>query len=332
MNIKSIPENYTGALAPVVFQIWQADPENAITVQIITGQEEHIAGEKILSGEDSYSVNVANYCKGEINIEPITGEWSVIGNAMQRCCPVSIKSGETSSTKIYVTGGQKVCPTKKILSDSPSKHRISPGDKDEIAIIAPETSISVKAKLNNISDMAEIELANTTCSNGVYVVSIDTEHIETLLEKPLCEFTKMTVEIKEADNVLAKREYRIVPTTSDAVRLCWQNPYGQIDYHTFNLVEEKFNVSKNKIYLSSGYTTIGLTQEVVTRVVSECEPSKTVKWLTEIMSAPQVWLVAQEKIVKIDILTDNTSFSNTQPGNINLSFRNAAGGRNFIKA
>ena len=102
MNIKSIPENYTGALAPVVFQIWQADPENAITVQIITGQEEHIAGEKILSGEDSYSVNVANYCKGEINIEPITGEWSVIGNAMQRCCPVSIKSGETSDRKSVV--------------------------------------------------------------------------------------------------------------------------------------------------------------------------------------------------------------------------------------
>ena len=332
MNIKSIPENYTGALKPVVFQIWQALPEDVITVQIITGQEEHIAGEKMLKGEDTYNVNVANYCKGEINIEPITEQSTIIANASHRCCPVRITVGETTSTEVYVTGGEKICPLKTILSDSPEKHRIAPGEKDEIAIIAPETTISIVAKLIDVSATTEIELGNITCANEVYVVLIDTENIETLIDKSLADYTTMTIEIKEENNILAKRDYQIVPATSNAVRLCWQNPYGQVDYHTFNLVEEKLDVSKNKALLNSGYTTIGITQEVVAKVVSECEPRKTMKWLSEIISAPKVWMVTQNGNVKIDVISDSTVLSQTKPNNINISFRNASGGRIFIKA
>lgn len=332
MNIKTIPENYTGALAPVVYQIGQAEPEEVITVQIVTGPEEHIAGEKRLAGEGSYMVNAANYCKGNINVEPVTGQWTGIGNAEQRCCPIKIKIGGTTSPEVHVTGGQIVCPVKKILSDSPSGHSIAPGERDEIAIIAPGTTISAKAKLNGVSDVAEIDLGSAACSNGVYVVVVDTEHIETLLEKPLCGFEKMTVEIKEANNVLAKREYRIVPATSHMVRLCWQNPYGQVDYHTFSLVEEELNVSKTRAYLNAGYTTTGIAEKVVTRVVSECLPRRTVQWLAEILSAPQVWMATQNGAVKVDVVTDSAVLSNRQPGNISLSFRNVGGRKNLKQA
>lgn len=329
MNIETIPENYTGALVPVIYRIGQAAPEEVITVQIITGPQGQTAGEKRLAGENLYMVNVANYCKGRISVEPVAGQWAGVGHAERRCCLVKIKAGDTTSPEVYVTGGKTVCPVKKILSGSPAKQRIAPGEKDEIAIIAPGTAISAKATLNGLGGTAEVELGSAECGNGVYVAVIDTGQIEAMLGKPLCEFTEMTVEIGEAGNTLDKREYRIVPPAGRTVRLCWQNPYGQVDYHTFDLVGEELNVSKNRAYLNSGYTTTGMAEEVVTRVVSQCEPRKTFEWLTGILSAPQVWVATRNGAVKVDVLTDSAVSSSRQPGSISLSFRRTAARTNL---
>ncbi len=324
MRIKSLPENYTGILAPVIYEIDQAEPSQIVTVGIFAGTDGQAAGEKRLFGESAYTVNAANYVGGRIKVEPVAGNGGAAGTwiakAEQRCGIVKISAGAIVSAATCVTGGRNVCREKAALSDAPAKRNIAVGENDEIAFIAPGLNVSAKAILSGGEGNAVVDLGSCVCDGGIYVAVIDTGYI---LGQSAEIHRQMAVEISADGNVLAAREYSIIPASADAVRLCWQNPYGQIDYHTFRIAEENLTLDKSRAYLAEGYATVGLTEEVIIKAVSKLEPRKTLKWLAGILSSPQVWMVEGDGFVKVDVITDKASVKAENPGNISVSFRKA---------
>lgn len=324
MRIKSIPEEYTGTLTPVIYEIDQVEPSQTINIGIIGSNDNSIIGEKRLAGESSYTINTANYCGREIVIEPAPGKWTGFGKDAQRCSVSKIIVGEEMSQPTVVAGGAKTCPQKTILSDSPVQHTIACGETDEIAIIAPGSQISAKTVLvgnGNISE--EINLGNIVCEDGVYLLVIDTAYIDSCLDGELEAYNIMKVQIADGSDILGNRNYRLVPASANSLRLCWQNPYGQIDYHTFRLTGETIGIDKSRAYVAEGYATTAITQDTTRYAISECLPKATLKWLSQIIAAPKVWVAENGTFTNADVLTDRLQMQSEYPEAIGIAVRNA---------
>lgn len=324
MRIKTLPENYAGVLAPVVYEIDQADPAEIISVRIPGDDDEQIVGEKRLTGETEYTVNISNYLEARIAVEPVSGQWLGLGKAAKRSCTARIAVGGQASSVTQATGGCEVCPAGAILSESPTPCRIAFGEKDEIAVIAPGLRLTAKATMfRNDGASTEVALGNIICGDGIYVLVVDTEYVGSYLADGFGTYARMEVEITGGETVTVKRVYEIVPARPNTTRLCWQNRYGQVDYYTFATAETSIDISKSRSYLAQGYRAVGMTRDTVRRLVSECEPRSTIEWLSGILSSPQVWIAGRDGFAPVDVMSDNAVIHNGQPISLEITVRDA---------
>lgn len=320
MTIKTIPENNSGALAPLIYEISGADTENIVTVEITDERGTKTIGEKKLHGETSYTVNAANYMARQITVKPVSDKWRGFGKAGERSTVSRIRIDNELSPATQITGGTEICKECRLLSNASGIPKLAPGEKDEMAFIAPGKTITAQALLSGNNIGKKIDLGTIQCEEGVYVLIVDSDNMR---QEGLDGFTYMEITISDNNTIIARRKYEIAHVSPKAVRLCWQNPYGQIDYHTFTMIEKRIEADKTKTYLADGYNTAGISLETTYYITSDCEPRETIQWLAEILKSPKVWMAGNGGFIRMDVLTDNAVVAGDAPGAISLAIRQA---------
>lgn len=129
--------------------------------------------------------------------------------------------------------------------------------------------------------------------------------LRTLEYGTLSDFDNMEVALMIDTDQLFAQKYVFIPDQPNQIRLCWWNSFGQIDYYTWRQqTQVDLYSEKNRIYTQQGYKTIQNKSEQHRHLFSGFISRKTMDWISEIITAPCVWIDHGSSIEPIEILSD----------------------------
>ncbi len=311
MNIISAPQNGQGAYGDLIYEIAGNDPLQAIETIIAGGPEgTDIVAIKSFAGQSQYEVNIAPYMRRHLNVEPCLPSANIysLPNSCTKGRGVFI-GGPVTDTLIF-TAGVLSKPEGKPLTGAPLKHKIGYGEMDAVFhLLRPGNSISFEIY---VDDSRYAIYSVNSPSDGIHSPKI-----------VMPEFgTKMYVRSITRGVAEKIREYTVVPRGPRAIRLCWLNPYGALDFYTFERTDgSHVAASKSRAYTIGGHEVYESTAEVLTGMQSDHEDADTLNWLAQIINSPRVWVCESDGFRRVDVVTDRVAIPVTVPARLEFTIR-----------
>lgn len=169
--------------------------------------------------------------------------------------------------------------------------------------------LSVEARLHGRNGDRTLTIIDTQEVGGLLVICLNMTQLDaklrTLEYGTLSDFDNMEVALMIDTDQLFAQKYVFIPDQPDQIRLCWWNSFGQIDYYTWRQqTQVDLYSEKNRIYTQQGYKTIQNKSEQHRHLFSGFISRKTMDWISEIITAPRVWIDHGSSIEPIEILSD----------------------------
>lgn len=196
------------------------------------------------------------------------------------------------------------------LSASPETIPISRSQRDELALLVDDgLPLSVEARLHGRNGDKTLTIIDTQEVGGLLVICLNMTQLDaklrTLEYGTLSDFDNMEVALMIDTDQLFAQKYVFIPDQPNQIRLCWWNSFGQIDYYTWRQqTQVDLYSEKNRIYTQQGYKTIQNKSEQHRHLFSGFISRKTMDWISEIITAPCVWIDHGSSIEPIEILSD----------------------------
>lgn len=327
MNISFIPENYSGAFSDLIYRIEGAVPQQTVEVAVIGELSTDLLGVRRYRGQRDYEVNISNYVRRAV------GEPAPYFNNL---C-VAYSAGRTVNARIRVDGvaseprtflaGRKGAGCGQLLSDAPFDLTIAPGQTDDLSFVngtsQPFFIYGFLTRGSGVKDM----VFSLGSLGEVVSYQINADHVADnarhLSLGGLEAYTHLEIEAEVEGVLRPVRRYAIRPRMNDAVRLCWVNAYGALDYYTFARTGmESLAFDRRKIYASGGYQSYDVHADRLTVVESGYESAGTVMWLAGIVGSPRVWICEGAGVfTEVDVVTDSVDAPVDRPSAVKLVLR-----------
>ncbi len=318
MDITQSPKTYASAYAEALFTLSAAAGE-VLEIDLLDNATQAVLGRKRLSGQTSYTVNVAPYAQRLLEVAPLRGAAIGFLKPDKRTAAVALRCGTKKGTAT-LCAGIEASPNFRDLSKQASGQPVSKNHTEEIALLMDDTMIYAEAVLTNSLGSKRLRLCQNNRMMGLNVLYLPMAELDLKLYNAgwgrLGDFHTLAVQVlSEFEDLLAERTYRIVPEQSRAQRLCWWNRYGQIDYGTFlQSSSKRLRVDKQNVYTAGGYKTVGCSAETRTTLVSDFLNEESLAWLGEVIAAPRVWvddgaIFTPVQVLSEEVFTDSEKLS-----------------------
>ncbi|MDL2319675.1 hypothetical protein LJC45_00890 [Alistipes sp. OttesenSCG-928-B03] len=119
MQIKTLPDNYSGAFGDLVYTLAGCAPDEIVEVEILAAGEEPV-GMKRYRGQQEYDVNVAAVMRSRLEVAPVYRDKNTIVVPERRWVEGQIRVGGEVSERRVFTAGVKPAMEHRVLSDMPS--------------------------------------------------------------------------------------------------------------------------------------------------------------------------------------------------------------------
>lgn len=308
MKIVKYPTYYAPASGEVNFQV-SAEIDELVEIEILAGDDNTLIGKKRFRNATLYNVNVTGYARRQIDVTPQRPSSISFAQPTDRLSKITIRSGSVQGSTVVAAGNNPLDSYIK-LSASPETIPISRSQRDELALLVDDgLPLSVEARLHGrngdktltIIDTQEVGELSVICLN---MTQLDAK-LRTLEYGTLSDFDNMEVALMIDTDQLFAQKYVFIPDKPDQIRLCWWNSFGQIDYYTWRQQTQiDLYSEKNRIYTQQGYKTIQNKSEQHRHLFSGFISRKTMDWISEIITAPRVWIDHGSSIEPIEILSD----------------------------
>lgn len=278
-----------------------------------------VLGVKRLGGSLSYNVNVANYAKRALFLEPQVGEAMGFVELEGRVTAISIALGSFNSSQAKISAAREVVSYGQFLSELSTKRDIACGECDELSFLSQGGSFvaSIVAKDSNGIKSVLDDICYEDAAEGFVGFVVNMDDMDAMLKdqaaRSLEEYSEFEVVIKNDDEILAEIEYSIVEADSRRVRLCWWNDYGAIDYYSFYSGEaSKLSTQKQLIKTDSGYRAECSQIEHSKQLFSKNLISVDAQGLSKIIYAPAVWVCDDSQASQVAVSTTSIEQSDGQ--------------------
>lgn len=315
MKIVKYPTYYAPASGEVNFQI-SAEIDELVEIEILAGDDNTLIGKKRFRNATLYNVNVAGYARRQIDVTPQRPSSISFAQPTDRLSKITIRSGSVQGSTVVAAGNTSLDSYIK-LSASPETIPISRSQRDELALLVDDgLPLSVEARLHGRNGDKTLTIIDTQEVGGLLVICLNMTQLDaklrTLEYGTLSDFDNMEVALMIDTDQLFAQKYVFIPDQPNQIRLCWWNSFGQIDYYTWRQqTQVDLYSEKNCIYTQQGYKTIQNKSEQHRHLFSGFISRKTMDWISEIITAPRVWIDHGSSIEPIEILSDQiTTFDN----------------------
>ena len=308
MKIVKYPTYYAPASGEVNFQI-SAEIDELVEIEILAGDDNTLIGKKRFRNATLYNVNVAGYARRQIDVTPQRPSSISFAQPTDRLSKITIRSGSVQGSTVVAAGNTSLDSYIK-LSASPATIPISRSQRDELTLLVDDgLPLSVEARLHGRNGDRTLTIIDTQEVGGLLVICLNMTQLDaklrTLEYGTLSDFDKMEVALMIDTDQLFAQKYVFIPDKPDQIRLCWWNSFGQIDYYTWRQQTQiDLYSEKNRIYTQQGYKTIQNKSEQHRHLFSGFISRKTMDWISEIITAPRVWIDHGSSIEPIEILSD----------------------------
>lgn len=308
MKIVKYPTYYAPASGEVNFQI-SAEIDELVEIEILAGDDNTLIGKKRFRNATLYNVNVAGYARRQIDVTPQRPSSISFAQPTDRLSKITIRSGSVQGSTVVAAGNTSLDSYIK-LSASPATIPISRSQRDELALLVDDgLPLSVEARLHGRNGDKTLTIIDTQEVGGLLVICLNMTQLDaklrTLEYGTLSDFDNMEVALMIDTDQLFAQKYVFIPDQPNQIRLCWWNSFGQIDYYTWRQqTQVDLYSEKNRIYTQQGYKTIQNKSEQHRHLFSGFISRKTMDWISEIITAPCVWIDHGSSIEPIEILSD----------------------------
>jgi hypothetical protein len=218
-----------------------------------------------------------------------------------------------------------------MLSDGPTVHTLAPGEADEVSVMG-STSTRIYYDLFAFRGDRELDLILSSVSMPtLYMVSmaVNYEDLVRLVEQQqaaygrIGEWDAVVVATRRDGVVVPLRRWELVERGPRAVRLCWVNAYGALDYHTFEHTGRRSVVSEKSRVCTDGYEVGDSAARRLFTVRSEWVDAATLEWLAGVVTSPRVWLCSGQTFRRLDVQTSVVEMTDDRPAALTLTLCDA---------
>jgi hypothetical protein len=321
MEITRYPLPYQSMFRPACFTLEDMRAAGGIDIEISSVGMYGPLGVKRLYSATSATVNVAPYARRLFAPEPLCSSAAGIYSPAGRHAAVFISGGGIASPSAVLCGGTRDAEWNRLMSASPSRVAIAPGECDELSVISNDWVSPVVTFRRGATTYTDNSMGRGG-SQGVMTAVVDAgaviQRYRTLTGGTAAELTGFTVRMRLdqtgfADRVL-ERHYTIDRTPRTGQRLAWVNSYGAIDYYTFPAAAEFRSAgSRNRIGTSAGFRTVSTSAFRSLKLLSEPVDAAGAEWLSELFSSPAVWMVSGADFEKVEVAAGGVAVSPLEP-------------------
>lgn len=202
--------------------------------------------------------------------------------------------GVKLSPAVKFTASRTPLQPLKIAGPKEQWRTISPGEFDEVALIAPASALL--EAFCEVAGVASVPLANlrTAEEGGVWLLTVVADQILAMVG----EREEVTLAVRMSGVEVARIHYTIVPAQRGDVRLAWLNEWGSISYHTFhNSDVEQMVTSRNECRTAQGIQLLSLEGWRTLALSSGYLPEGEMEIVGGVVTAPKVWMVEESGFV-----------------------------------
>lgn len=180
-----------------------------------------------------------------------------------------------------------------LLTTMPLSRMIGPAECDELTLLTDgpcQVAITAQSAYSSMAEVHRIAAA------GPHLFRID------LREFPDTE--TLTVEAGACGTV----RYTVVPPPDGARRLAWRSRSGSVEHYTFPVEQsETIRAARQRVSGPDGQRAVVTDEERVTTLRSAYEVRPVLEALSDILAAPEVWLVENDTYTPVTVLTDSVT-------------------------
>lgn len=303
---KKIPENFDSVFNELVYSITGMSSNQVNVFNVFRLTDSELLGSKRFRGGNVIDINISTYLRRSLFPKPLDSV--VIGFVQEtgRMVKVMMRCDGRSSEERFYTCAARALYNYEVLTTLPDRRNIDWQETDEISFLAPinnafSYTVTLMGRLNY-----KIESGNQSVPQGIVsfpVVMCDIAEKAVAAGYEKSDFDKVRICIDGNSGNIAKIEYTLTDRDDSAVRLCWLNSLGGIDYHTFKRVgKERIEVEKNSVEGNGGLYSYSVRKDITNMVTSGYVSASWASSLSEVISSPCVWQVGSGDFSRVNVL------------------------------
>ena len=324
MQLINAPVPFSPAFGEILYTLSLSEEEKGEEISIFNSAVTEKIGIKKAADAPEFSMNVSDYVRSQIRIEPFPWQDSGIIEAIGRTWYSCIAHQDWASINPH-TAGIVPAGMNELLCENIIRY-LGDSEQDEICWIAGEGPVSARILFPvSGSDPVEIPLGQKEVAKPkILALILNSKHLNLLLQKQgkkWNDFSAFSVEIYASYELMARLEYRIRPHNCSKTRFGWWNRQGGIDFYSFEVcrkeemqvVKQQLLAGEKKVNLTARSTKTGI-------VATACTTRKNAEWIARIAAAPQVWIVENEQFVPVGISSLNIPIYDPDLSEVEIHF------------
>lgn len=295
LSFHTLPSEYTPTWRKAECRITSDRPQT-IDIAVKNALTGRLLGARRFANTTDATFDMAPIVRRCIRFAPQPAQTGFV-SAADRKIPATIEATASDDPTQHLSSSVKVCyaaeieaPMSSLITTMPLQRLIALGECDEIALLvdqAPQATVTAQGPAGTETR------TYTTWNTGFLLFRLDTS------EFPDAE--RLTLDL----GLCGKVEYTLVPATRGARRIAWHSRAGSLEHYTFPVeLTASVETQKTRIYGPEGYTTIGTDRQQLLRLRSAYESREMLEILSEILAAPEVWIVDGEGYRQVDVVSD----------------------------
>ena len=309
MNLTSSPAPYSTAVEPLLFTLDDLDPEVVTTIEVVNAANGAVLGTMRLTGLERRSIDIAPYLRRHFELFATINSTTYIIPVAFSVISCYIRVGDVESEILHtLLNAPAHSPAKSntLLSDSPQKRTIAPGENDDLRVLSPSGTLTANISLTDINGAVTPYTISATEIELVLSLILDFDSLQKRVTAPL---QQIDVELSTIDGKVATIHYEVVKRAKESYRVAWANSRGGADFYTFEGVarrEVEFLRTENgtNFHLCTARRTV-LTLD--SGVLSKGD----MEAVLSILSSPAVWIIidGRKRLVKVETKSHTTNGS-----------------------
>lgn len=307
MKLIRQPEDFSPAFQEILYTVALEEGKKGAEVSIFNSPVTEKIGIKQVGESLEFTLNVADYVRSQIRLEPVSFRESGIIHTPERAYNSCI-AYDTWACRVPHIAGKVAVTTNRLLSGRLNR-TLGEDEQDEVSWIAEEGPVSARAIFQGKNGSLEIYLGRREVKEREMVTLIlNGSHLGKLLaqqERKWADFSTMSVLIHHDFQPVGELSCRLDDPNEGKTRLCWWNRYGGIDYHTFESPPETVMIrAKEAISAGNGTVVLPSKSHKKIKAATAYTTEKQAEELAELLSSPQVWLVQEAHFIPVTITGD----------------------------
>lgn len=323
-----IPDNNSSVFEPLLYSISNSD-NSSVEAEIFSTNETNTLGIKRIPATPTASFNIASYLRRRLNPKPFEPDAFGLFSDPQRTITVAVRCGSAVSPVRTFTAATSQLSDNQYLSTMPFIRSIAWHENDEISLYVPDSSLHYKLTLFGPRKLV-FTSPQYIASRGIVSLCINMKLLHSRLINYYAvpeDYYSMSIEICNAQKqlLLVRYELNSTPQSNSNIRLCWINRLGAIDFFSFPQPSStSLSVSKQRCLRNDGISISNISASTLYQTSTEFLPQRLLNPVAAILSAPRVWMVNQNSLIPIDILSDSLRFSRNALNSVEISFRHSS--------